>query len=98
MHAACKFTLNPFTRLSGVPTDDKSQRFRRIGRMAHRTHERSAEPRDRLVIQRVFSRLPTNAISAKESMGHVYQLDCTRRLLNRHIDDGGFDGADAERL
>ena len=71
MHTTGKLTLNPFARLPGVATDHESQPPRQIIRTLHRTHQRPAQPRDGLVIERIFSGLSTDTVSAKKSMGHV---------------------------
>ena len=96
--ASSRSIHSPDSRVSR-PTTNRSGRPVAV-EPPHRAHQRAAEARDGLVVERIFSRLSANAVSAKQSMGHLNELEIRRdlRLLDRHVDDGGIDGADAEGL
>jgi len=65
MHAAREFSFDPLPRLSRIPSDDQPQPAVGAVDTLHRPDERTSEPSDGLVIERVFSRLSADAVSAK---------------------------------
>jgi hypothetical protein len=65
MHAPRELALDPFPGLAGIAAHEKAKRPFGTGGGTHRAHERRAEPRDCLVVQRVVSRLSANAVSAE---------------------------------
>jgi hypothetical protein len=96
VHTTRELALDPFARFARVASDKKPQRPSGACRASHRAHEGAPKARDRLVVERVFSRLSADAVSAKQAMGHMKA--CERDLPDRHVDDGGIDVADAEGL
>ena len=61
-------------RLSRIPSDHQPQPTAGAVGTLHRPDERASEPSHSLVIERVFSRLSADAVSAKQSMGHLFTI------------------------
>ena len=66
-HAARELALDPLAGFPRIAPGDEAQ-LPAFG--AHRAHQRRAEPRYGLVIERKLARLSANAISTEESVGH----------------------------
>src|SRR5262249_6230093 len=70
MYASSELTLHPLARLACVAADDEAQRPGDAGGVSsQRAHEGRAEPRDRLVVERVLAGLAANAVGSEEA-GH----------------------------
>jgi hypothetical protein len=65
--SARQLTFDPVAGLAGITPGDETE-LAAFG--AHRAHQRCAQPRDSLAIERELARLSANAISTEESEGH----------------------------
>src|SRR5215204_2960005 len=74
MDASRELTLDPVTRFTGVAPDDEAKVAVAARLASHRPHQRSAQPRNGLMIERIVPGLAAHAVGAEQMGRHQTEV------------------------